>query len=151
MSKWRPSQTIVFKVLALIRRRSELLATSVLDDDGRLIGVRPPGGTIHFGESREAALVRELDEELDCKATITGPWITLENIYRHEGFIGHEFILATPVSIDNPTLYNSDEIVIKESSGSKVISRWYDLSDLSRSAPPLLPKGLWDHVSAIYC
>ena len=45
-------------------RDGRLLAVEVLDDAGRVKGVRPLGGTVEFGEKAELAVVREFQEEL---------------------------------------------------------------------------------------
>lgn len=59
MTVWRPSQQIRVKVIGLAWRKDQLLAAEVEDDSGRIKGVRPLGGAIEFGESREEALHRE--------------------------------------------------------------------------------------------
>jgi hypothetical protein len=64
MSIWRPHPMIRVKALGLHWRGGRLLAMEVLDDAGRVKGVRPLGGTVEFGETAEAAVIREFREEL---------------------------------------------------------------------------------------
>jgi hypothetical protein len=58
MSVWRPSERIRVKVLGLIWNENRLLAAEVKQDDGVVKGIRPPGGTVEFCETREQALER---------------------------------------------------------------------------------------------
>ena len=73
MTVWRPSQTIRLKALGLHWRKGRLLAAEILDDAGRVKGVRPLGGTVEFGETAEAAVRREFHEELGVTAIPLGP------------------------------------------------------------------------------
>ena len=90
MTVWTPSPAIAVKVIGLAWRGRELLVAEVEQSDGRVKGVRPLGGSIEVGETREQALVREFAEELRCEVAVTGAWHAFENIYEHEGARGHE-------------------------------------------------------------
>jgi NADH pyrophosphatase NudC (nudix superfamily) len=69
MAIWKPKPFIRVKVLGLVWRGDELLAGEVEDSSGRVTGVRPLGGCVEFGETREAAIRREFQEELGCAVT----------------------------------------------------------------------------------
>jgi 8-oxo-dGTP diphosphatase len=76
-------------------QRIEVAAAVILQDDGRfLLAQRPagkpyagywefPGGKVENGESPEAALRRELHEELGIDIERTYPWLTREFDYAH--------------------------------------------------------------------
>ena len=64
VTPWRPPQHVKVKALGLHWRDGKLLAAEVFDDQGHLVGVRPLGGGVEFGERWQAALVREFKEEL---------------------------------------------------------------------------------------
>jgi hypothetical protein len=96
---WTPSTAVAVKVIGLAWRGEELLVAEVEESDGRVKGVRPLGGSIEFGETREAALKREFVEELRCEISISGPWHTFENIYQHEGRTGHGPLPARQVQL----------------------------------------------------
>jgi len=84
-------------VAALIVRGGEVLICQRRPDQPMALQWEFPGGKIEAGESPEAALARELDEELGIRATI-GPRVThIRHNYRHGGavdlifFAVHEF------------------------------------------------------------
>jgi 8-oxo-dGTP pyrophosphatase MutT (NUDIX family) len=140
---WRPRQSIRILVIGLALRDGRLLAAEVTDDAGRLKGVRPLGGGVEFGETREAALIREFREELDCAIQITGPWIAIENLYHHEGLAGHEIVFAALIRILDRDL-PLDAPVAFEDGDAPVIARWFAIDRLKRGEIALFPTGLAD-------
>ncbi len=134
MTVWRPSSKIQVKVLGLVWRGAQLLVAEVEDDGGRVKGVRPLGGTIELGETREAALGREFHEELGCAATVTGPWHAFENLFEHEGLVGHEYIFAANASLADQRLYQSESIAFAEADLVPCRAVWRD--------PAALPQGI---------
>jgi 8-oxo-dGTP pyrophosphatase MutT (NUDIX family) len=142
MAVWRPNQEIRVKVVGLAWRGESLLAVEVERDDGTTKGVRPPGGAIEFGETREEALRREFFEELGTGIRIVGPWHVCENIFEHHGAIGHEFVFAADVELLDSSLYQRDEIVFKESDGTLQRAAWFRPVDLQESEIDLYPNGL---------
>ena len=124
MTVWTPATSIKVKVLGLAWRGEQLLVGEVEDSSGRVKGVRPLGGCIDFGETREQALAREFEEELGCKVVVTGPWHAFENIYEHEGATGHEFIFAADVTLSDPQFYAQDRFRFLESDESACRAAW---------------------------
>jgi 8-oxo-dGTP pyrophosphatase MutT (NUDIX family) len=114
MTTWRPQSRIMVKVLGLAWRGGELLTAEVEDDSGRVKGLRPLGGAVEFGETREEALCREFAEELGCTIALSGPWHAFESIYEHEGVVGHEFIFAANIRLGDQSLYARDAISFAE-------------------------------------
>jgi 8-oxo-dGTP pyrophosphatase MutT (NUDIX family) len=150
MSQWRPPQQVKVKVVGLARRGEQLLLAEVEDDSGRLKGLRPLGGSIEFGVTREAALQREFREELGCGVTLLGPWHGFENIYEHEGARGHEYIFAAPVRLEDDRLYLQDTIHFHEANLIACRAGWYALDRLPPGAelyPTGLPDFLWAKLS----
>lgn len=141
MTIWKPSPFIRVKVIGLAWRGGRLLAAEVEGSSGRIKGVRPLGGCIEFGESREEALSRELREELGCGAVLTGPWHALENLYLHEGEVGHEYVFAANVRLDDPAIYTRDRIAFQEDNGLLCSAGWFPPLDLPQDVA-LYPHGL---------
>ncbi|MDI5926686.1 NUDIX hydrolase [Rhizobium leguminosarum] len=142
MTVWRPSQQIRVKVIGLVWRKDQLLAAEVEDDRGRIKGVRPLGGAIEFGESREEALQREFQEELETDIRIVGPWHLLENIYEHHGATGHEYIFAADIKLADASLYERDEIHYSELDETAATARWFGRDRLRDAGIDLYPTGL---------
>lgn len=147
MTIWRPAPTIRFKALGLHWRGDHLLAAEVLDDAGRLKGVRPLGGSVEFGETAETAVIREFREELGVTVKPLGPPAFLENIYTHEGSVGHEILAIFNVTFPPDAFADQARIEFKEGNGTKCFAAWYalDILDLP-SGPQLYPDGLKIHL-----
>lgn len=147
MTIWRPHQHIRVKAIGLMWNGARLLAAEVYSDSGELKGVRPLGGSLEFGETWQAALKREFLEELDLEVQIDGPPLVLENIYQHEGQLGHEIIFAADVSIGSGQVLPDAPICFQEDNGVSCIARWCDLGDLDGDGgPELYPTGLKQHL-----
>ncbi|SEQ19670.1 NUDIX domain-containing protein [Loktanella sp. DSM 29012] len=83
--RWRPAAGIRFKALGLHWRGAAMLAAAVPDDDGRIKGMRPLGGSVNFGETAQAAVIREFREELGIDVQTTGAADDVNRIAFHEG------------------------------------------------------------------
>lgn len=142
------SPTIRVKVIGLAQREGRLLAMEVETDSGRVTGVRPLGGSVDFGETREHALHREFLEELGTEITISGPWRVFENIFEHNGSIGHEIVFAAEVRLADMSLYGRNEIVFFEDDGTRCRAEWFDLEALAESDLELYPIGLGSLLSS---
>jgi 8-oxo-dGTP pyrophosphatase MutT (NUDIX family) len=143
ITKWRPAASINVKAIGLHWREGKLLAVEVLDDQGRLKGVRPLGGSIEFGETWHSALIREFKEELNVDVQIMGSPLVMENLYTHEGVLGHEVLFIGEVLFDIEIFENRSRIEFQEDSGMQCVARWFDLAELDLpEGPALFPVGL---------
>ena len=143
MTTWRPHPHIRVVAIGLHWRDGRLLAAEVRDDAGRLKGVRPLGGEIEFGESWQAALMREFDEELGIDIAITSDPLMLENIFVHEGSTGHEVMFIVEVAFPQDAFSGQDRIDFREDNGEEITARWFDLAELDvDGGPSLYPTGL---------
>lgn len=141
MTVWTPAQTLKVKVLGLAWRGRELLVSEVEDSSGRVKGVRPLGGCVEFGESREQALNREFVEELGCEVALSGGWHAFESIYEHEGAMGHEYVFAANVTLADGRFHEQDRFRYLESDQSDLWACWIDPSSLPAGVD-LYPEGL---------
>ena len=144
MTVWRPSQSILVKVIGLVLHKGHLLAAEIYDDEGAVKGIRPLGGRVEFGETREVALRREFLEELGTEINITGSWRMFENLYGHHGEVGHEIIMCASVGLLDTTIYSQDRMVFSEDSGAETIARWFSVKECKRGEVALFPDGLVD-------
>ena len=149
MTVWRPRPLIRVKAIGLAWHDDRLLAAEVLDDAGRLKGVRPLGGAVEFGESWTTALVREFEEEPGLTVAVTGEPVVLENIYTHEGAMGHEVVFAADVRLPPYTIQGKETITFAEDDGTACTAQWFDPAQLDRpNGPALYPDGLGAHLEA---
>jgi ADP-ribose pyrophosphatase YjhB (NUDIX family) len=143
MSKWRPQAIIRVVAIGLHWRAKRLLAAEVRDDAGWLKGVRPLGGGVKFGERWHSALEREFYEEMGVSITVRGVPIVMENIFTHEGALGHEVVFISEIEFLEHQFKEHDSIDFREDSGVAGVARWFDLADLDLDdGPKLYPIGL---------
>lgn len=147
MAIWRPAPTIRFKALGLHWRGDRLLAAEVLDDAGHVKGVRPLGGSVKFGETAETAVIREFWEELGIRAKIVSPPVFMENIYTHEGSLGHEVLAIFDIAFPDAAFAGQTRIAFHEENGAPCFAEWFALDTLDRpDRPKLYPAGLTAHL-----
>ncbi|MCF4128461.1 NUDIX hydrolase [Methylobacterium sp. SyP6R] len=143
MSVWRPEARIRFKALGLPRRGDRLLAAEVSNDDGSLKGVRPLGGGVAFGETAQAAVIREFREELGLDVETVGPPVFLESIYTHHGHVGHEIVALFEIRLPEGCLSDMEPIAFREDDGEPCRAAWFAIDALDRPGGlPLYPAGL---------
>ena len=143
MNRWRPQRLITVKAIGLLWREGRLLAAEVRDDAGQPTGVRPPGGSVAFGETAEDAVIREFQEELGLAVTPVGPPEVVRNIYVHEGAPGHEIIFVFRLAWAEGQLPASAAFGFEEDDGTVMRAGWYDPTELDRpGGPQLFPAGL---------
>ena len=136
---WRPRQTIRPVAIGVIRRGAELLVFDVRNDAGAIIGWRPLGGSIEFGERAEQALRREIFEEVSEPVTEPRLIAVLENLYTHHDVRGHEIIFVFETAFANPETYRREQFDIKDA-GAELTARWFD-SARFREGCEQLPSG----------
>ena len=114
---------------------------AVKDDSGAVIGWRPPGGGIEFGESAVAALEREILEELGQTIECGQRLCVFENIYRHEGALGHELVFVFDTAFVEPAAYEIERYRFIDQAIQNEVT-WRKLELFVRGREQLLPAGL---------
>jgi 8-oxo-dGTP pyrophosphatase MutT (NUDIX family) len=115
---WRPRQAIRPVAIGVLRDGDRMLVAEVPNDDGSVKGWRPLGGGVEFGETAEAALRREFQEELGVEIEVAGPPTIFENLYDHAGHVGHEIIFAFPIRVAHPFVRAERRFRIQENDGT---------------------------------
>ena len=103
---------------------------------------RPLGGGIEFGERAEAALHRELMEELGVEVTDAHLLGVLENIFSNDGEIRHEIVFCYEALLLDRTLYDRNELWPSLDEGNPV--SWQPLGKFLQGHASLYPEGLLD-------
>ena len=136
MTTWRPAPFLRFKALGLHWRDHRLLAAEVLENAGGVKGVRPLGGSVAFGATAEAAVIRKFREELGIPVEGVGPPIFMENIYPHEGSIAHEVLAIFEVKFAENAFKNETRIAFHEDHGVTCFAEWFALETLDLPDQP---------------
>ncbi len=124
--------------LAVPRRGADLLVFEHRDP----LFYRPLGGGIEFGETAEAAVRRELREELGAELLDVYRLGVLENIFHAFGRAGHEVVFVFGCRLADPALHERDVVgEVLDEPGTPVL--WRPLSSFT-AARPLYPTGLAD-------
>lgn len=103
---------------------------------------RPLGGGIEFGERAEAALHREMMEELGVEIVQPHLLGVLENIFVNDGETGHEIVFVYEVRLADRGLYDRNELWPSLDEGNPV--SWQPLSKFVQGHASLYPEGLLD-------
>ena len=139
---WRPPARIRVKAFGLHWKGDTLLAAEVTRDDGTPVGVRPLGGGVNFGEPWIEALRREFREEVHVELSHIGPPRVIENIFEHEGVMGHEVAFVADVEFADPALVALSLIEFSESNGTTHRAQWYPMKEIRSGQRRLLPNAL---------
>ena len=127
--------------LAVIRRGERILVFDVPERGKGVVGFRPPGGTIEFGELGADAVVREIREELGAELVDLRYIGTLENIFEYLGRPGHELVRIYEGRFPDVALYAQPYLDGLEANGEPLRCMWKSLAEFGRHAP-LYPDGL---------
>ena len=131
--------------VAVIRSGDRILVFAVPDQVKGLVGFRPLGGTIEFGERGQDAIAREIREEIAAELVDVRYVETLENIFEYLGRPGHELVRVYEGRLADETLYRRETIVGREENGAPFRCVWKPIADFERG-DPLYPDGLLELV-----
>ena len=129
----------------LVRRRDELLLMAVQDSTGQLVGWRPLGGAVEFGERAVDALKREFIEELGEPIRDLRPLCVLENLFVYDKQPGHEIVFVFDAHFQDTAAYGTQQFKFLDGDAN-LVAQWVDLRHFREGRFPLFPDGLLDRL-----
>lgn len=137
------------KVVCIFRRQNKILVGEGFDPVKKERFYCPPGGRIEFGESSEAALHREIKEELGSE--LKNPFLlgVLENLFTFADQEGHEIVFVYDAELIDQKKYEIDSFQAVESNGEPFTAHWLDLKAITSDTPPVYPAGLLDLINRV--
>jgi 8-oxo-dGTP pyrophosphatase MutT (NUDIX family) len=129
-------------------RRFNLRVAGIARRDGHLLVHRAkgdafwtlPGGRVELGETCEAALRREMIEELGLEVVVTRMVWSVENFFALSGRNYHEIAFYYSMEVPTEFPFSRTEIVHRaQDSGAALEFRWIEVQHEAMTALPLLP------------
>lgn len=127
--------------VAVIRRGEDVLVFEVPDPVRGVIGWRPPGGTIEFGERGSGTVVREIREELGVDVVEPVYLGTVENIFTYLGAAAHELVRVYTARFADSREYERERFECVEANRARFTCVWMPIADF-RAGVLLYPEGL---------
>lgn len=129
------------KVIGVFRHQGRILVGESYDPVTKERFYCPPGGGVEFGERCEAALRREIQEELGSEIENLVLRGVLENLFTFDGRLRHEIVFVYEGELVDKSLYALDQFQAQEN-GQPFMAIWLDLEELGTGALKLVPEGL---------
>jgi ADP-ribose pyrophosphatase YjhB (NUDIX family) len=127
--------------ICVIRRGAEILVFEDHDPHRDLTYYRPLGGGIRFGETSEAAVRRELLEEIGLELAEVNLLTVIENVFELEGQPRHEVVFVYDGAPADPAIFDRDAFDIVEET-ERLTAVWRPIDGFDMSTAPLFPTGL---------
>jgi ADP-ribose pyrophosphatase YjhB (NUDIX family) len=140
---WRPPAHIRPLAVGIVRRGGQLLVMAVLNDAGAIVGWRPLGVSIEFGERAAAALQREFVEELGLAVGAPRLLTVLESFYEHHGAPGHEVVFVFEAAFADAAAYRRETFQFHDA-GIDNRACWIVIERFRSGPERLFPAGLID-------
>lgn len=129
--------------ICLFRNGDRILVSEGFDTVKQTYYYRPLGGGIEYGETSQAAVAREIREELGLE-TENLQWIgVIENIFIYEGEQGHEIVFVFDGEFSDKTRYELSELDgYEQEADIKFKAKWLSLEEMKKNGGRLVPEAL---------
>lgn len=127
--------------LCIFRQDDRILVFEGYDPIKQQTFYRPLGGGFEFGETSEAAVRREIQEELGTDIAELRLLDTLDNVFVFNGKPGHEIVRIYAGALMDRSLYARPELPVTEANGETIKVVWKRIAEFN-SQMPLYPDGL---------
>ena len=136
--------------ICLFQNDGRILVTPINTSGGVLLGYRPLGGGIEFGELGVDCIKREMMEELSAEITNLNFLYIIENIFTYEGEPKHEIVFVYDAQFRDKTLYAKDKLEGYEQEVDDYFkAMWMPVSYfIENPHMPLFPNHLLEHIIA---
>lgn len=133
--------------VALLVRGGKVLLERYPATDAHGMFLRAPGGGIEFGESADAAVRREIAEELGARVETATPMGVTENIFDVAGRAGHEIVHVFAIrSPELESLAPDARLPVRD---SHTTVGWVDVASLREGTIPVYPAGIRELIEAV--
>jgi ADP-ribose pyrophosphatase YjhB (NUDIX family) len=129
--------------LCAVLNGDRVLVRRHVDHDLQRVFFRPPGGTIEYGEHSRDAVRREVQEEIGADVANLRLLGCVENIFTHEGEIGHEIVFIYRADFIDRSFYDREQVDGQEADGQDFVAYWLPLAAFTPEQP-LYPTALLD-------
>jgi 8-oxo-dGTP pyrophosphatase MutT (NUDIX family) len=126
--------------ICLFSRGDRILVSEGVDTSKGDRFCRPLGGGIDFGELSQAAMHREIQEEIGADIQNLQLLSVIENIFVYEGKPGHEIVFIYDAEFVDQSLYEKSVIHCHEHSDQQdFVASWRSLAAMQASQIRLVP------------
>lgn len=107
---------------------------------------RALGGGVDFGETSQAALEREFQEEIQADLTNIHYVGCIESIFTFNGQQGHEIIQLYQCDFADSKFYQLESLIFSESKNHQHKALWVDIADFKSGKLRLVPEAFFAYL-----
>ena len=126
--------------LGLIRDGGRIFVSEGYDTAKQETYYRALGGGVDFGETSQAALEREFQEEIQADLTNIHYLGCIESIFTFNGKQGHEIIQLYECDFVDSKFYKLESLIFSESKKHQHKALWLDISLFKSGKLKLVPE-----------
>jgi len=136
-----PPQRIRVIAICVFRQGQNVLVFDGYDAVKRTHFFRPLGGGVEPGETSQAAVAREIKEEMNLEASDLKLLGVRESIFTLDGLPKHEIVFVYDGRFVDETAYTRQELHGREANGAPLHATWLALDSFDENQR-LVPDGL---------